>query len=113
MALWWAFTGPADDRIGQMKRPRLHWVFLGLFAAVLSVWLYQGFTYPYAVYEYRETGRILEYLDRLTGREVGAIPIFIPDNPFWVDLVRRFGPFALFALGLAVIYFLVSRREAC
>jgi hypothetical protein len=94
----------------EMKRSKLLWSLVAVFVIVLTLWLCAG-RYPYAIYEYHQTGGILEYLDRLVGLEVEAVPIFIPNNPLWVDVIRRIAPFTLFILTLAILYVLFGRKK--
>ena len=92
-----------------MRKAR--WVVLAIFVILLSVWLYQGFNYPYPVYDYQQTGQVVEWFDRASWWAVDAVPVWVPDNPLWVDIIRKVAPFSLFALALALIYFAVETRR--
>lgn len=83
-----------------------------LFVGLLATWLYADANYEYPIYEMRETGRLLEYLDRYGGWERKAISIYEPDNPAWVTTVRRVAPFTLFISGLVILYLLVPWLES-
>lgn len=92
-----------------MKRSKLLWFFVAIFVIVLSLWLGSG-QYPYPVYEYHQTGEVLEWFDRAAGLEVDAVPIFVPDNPLWVDIIRKIAPLTLVVLFMAILYIIVRER---
>ena len=93
-----------------MKRSKPLWVLVAIFIVILSLWLASG-QYPYPVYEYHQTGEVIEWFDRAAGLEVDAVPIFVPNNPPWVNVVRRIAPITLFVGGLAILYVLIERRN--
>jgi len=86
-------------------------VLVSLFVGLLAVWLYADARYEYPVYEMRETGRLLDYLDRYAGWEREAIPVYEPDNPTWVNTVRRIAPLSLFVLACAGLYMAVQVKR--
>jgi len=85
-----------------MKHPKVFWSLVATFVALLSAWLYAG-KYPYPIYECHQTNKLLEYLDRLSGWEVNCTPIYVPDNPLWVTIIRKVAPITLFGLFLAIL----------
>jgi len=93
-----------------MKNSKPLWIFVALFIIVLSLWLYSGFNYPYAVYEYHQTGEVAEWFDIAAGLEVDAIPVLVPDNPLWVDIIRKIAPLALVILFMVILYIIVRER---
>jgi len=94
-----------------MKHPRLAWLVLAVFAILLVSWLIASFNYPQTIYDYRQTDRLVEWFDRASGWAVDAVPIWIPDNPLWVDIIRKIAPFGLFALFMACLYFVLVDRK--
>jgi hypothetical protein len=78
-----------------------------IWLVLLGIWVWQGFSYPHTIYEYHQTGEVREYLDRASGLVVEAKPVWEPDNPPWVGLIRRWAPVTLFA-GLIGILALVA-----
>lgn len=93
-----------------MKHPRLFWTTLTVFVILLSSWLFASFSYPQTIYDYQQTGELVEWLDRASGWAVDAVPVFVPDNPLWVNMIRRVAPISLFVLALAILYFAVEGR---
>ena len=88
-----------------MKKSTLLWSSVAIFTVLLGVWLWQGFTYPYTIYEYIQTDEfVTKYEGRVGGFAVEAVPIWEPDNPVWVDLIRRWAPITLFALVILILY---------
>ena len=95
-----------------MKRPPHLWIALCIFVALLGIWLWQDIGYPHTIYEYHETGKVSEqYLDRASGLEIEAVPVFIPTNPLWVDLVRRWGIIAMILIGFYAAYIEIDFRS--
>lgn len=94
-----------------MKQSKALWAFVGLFVLVLSVWLYSHFNYPYPIYEYHQTGEVVEFFDRVSGLYVDAVPVFVPDNPLWVDIIRKIAPFGLVVLFMSALYVFIRKRE--
>ena len=73
-----------------MKRPIKLWVSLVLLVFLGTVWLWQSSAFPHTIYKIEQTGRTVEVAPegRRTGLEVEATPIWEPDNPVWVDVMR-------------------------
>ena len=100
-----------------MKRPFGLWILVAAFVSLLSIWLWQDTTYPHTIYEYHQTGETAgQYDDRVEGNVIEAVPIWEPDNPLWVDIIRRAAPISLFVLFIAAVavevYFRDRRRQA-
>lgn len=93
-----------------MKRSKLLWSLVGIFIIVLVLWIYSS-KYPFTIYEYPQTGRLFEDLGKLGGWNAGAVPIFIPDNPLWVDIIRGIAPITNFILILVILYILFGRKK--
>ena len=93
-----------------MKHPKVLWSLVAILVIILALWLYSG-KYPYPVYEYQQTGEVVEFFDRAANLEVEAVPIFVPNNPLWVYIIRKIAPFTLFALVLAILYFAIESRK--
>jgi len=76
----------------------------------------RGEVYPHTIYECYRTDEVVDaYMDRASGYRVVAIPVWEPDNPTWVDIVRKWVPETLFVLGLAMLGWecdFRDRREA-
>jgi hypothetical protein len=96
-----------------MKRPAILWVLLSIFLIILSLWLWQSYNYPHALYEYHQTGEYIEGPpdDRDIHLEYEAVPIWEPDNPLWVDLIRRWAPLVLFFMPWFIIAIEVNFRD--
>ena len=95
----------------EVKHPKTAWTIVAIFVIMLGLWLFASYNYPHTLYEYHQTGEVVEYFDRAAGLEVETVPIFVPDNPLWVDIIRRIAPFSLFALFLAILYFAIEDRR--
>jgi len=95
-----------------VKRPKVMWLLLVIFIGLSIAWI-KSDEYPYPIYEYRQTGEVIEMapMDRRSGLEVEAIPIWIPDNPLWVDIIRRIAPLGVSVLVLALIALEVNFRD--
>lgn len=92
-----------------MRKAR--WIVLAAFAIILTLWLISSFNYPWTTYLYNPTGEVVEFFDRASGLYVDAVPVLVPDNPLWVDIIRKIAPFSLFVLGLTCIYFATEGRK--
>ncbi|MBA7559806.1 hypothetical protein ES708_01421 [subsurface metagenome] len=88
-----------------MTRTLLLWGLIAILIVTFAIWLWQGFTYPHTIYEYIQTDELVtKYEGRVGGFAVDAVPIWEPNNPAWVDLIRRWAPITLFALVILVLY---------
>lgn len=84
---------------------------LVFFCIVLGTWLVQA-RYPHTIYQYHQTDDIVAQYDyRIEGYRIELMPIWTPDNPTWVNLSRKWSPFIMFALAIALISLEANFRE--
>lgn len=94
-----------------MRHPKAFWFIVAVFVSLLASWLVASYQYPQTVYDYQQTGQLVEWFDRASGWAVNTVPVWVPDNPSWVDIVRKIAPFSLFILFLAGLYLAVQDRK--
>jgi hypothetical protein len=95
-----------------VKANKLFWGLLAIWFLLLGVWLWQGVVYPHTIYDCHRTDEVIDrYMDRASGYRVVAIPVWEPDNPAWVDVIRKRGPITLFVVAGAVLWALTEYPE--
>lgn len=97
-----------------MKRPIVLWVLIALFIILCGIWLWQDISYPHTIWKVIPIGEYALPHGDLGGKLeaiVEAVPVWQPDNPLWVDVIRRTAPVTLFVLLIVIAAIEIHYRE--